>query len=42
VFLLTVFAKGERADLSKAERDAPAQLTRVLVDGYRAGAGQPR
>ena len=40
VFLLTVFAKGERADPSKAERDALAQLTRALVDGYRAGAGK--
>ena len=35
VFLLTVFAKGERAELSKAERNALAQLTRVLVDSYR-------
>jgi hypothetical protein len=40
VFLLTVFAKGERADLSKAERNALAQLTRMLVDSYRAGAGK--
>ena len=30
VFLLTVFAKGERADLSKAERNVLAQLTRML------------
>jgi hypothetical protein len=41
VFLLTVFAKGERADLSKAERKVLAQLTKVLVDSYRAGAGKP-
>jgi hypothetical protein len=40
VFLLTVFAKGERADLSKAERNALAQLTKVLVDSYRPGFGK--
>jgi hypothetical protein len=38
VFLLTVFGNGERADLSKSERNALAQLTKVLVDSYRAGA----
>ena len=42
VFLLTVSAKGERADLSKAERNASAQLTKMLVDSYRTGAGKPR
>jgi hypothetical protein len=41
VFLLSVFAKGERADLSKAERNALAQLTKMLVDSYRAGPGKP-
>jgi hypothetical protein len=41
VFLLTVFAKGERADLSKAERNALAQLTKVLVDSYGRGDGNP-
>ena len=40
VFLLTVFAKGERSDLTKAERNALAQLTKALVDGYRRGAGR--
>ena len=35
VFLLTVFGKGERSDLSKAERNALAQLTKTLVDTYR-------
>jgi hypothetical protein len=40
VFLLTVFAKGERADLSAAERNALARLTKVLVDSYRPGFGQ--
>jgi hypothetical protein len=38
VFLLTVFAKGERADLSKAQRNALANLTKMLVDSYRTGA----
>jgi hypothetical protein len=38
VFLLTIFAKGERADLSKGERNALAQLTKMLVDSYRLGA----
>ena len=40
VFLLTVFAKGERSHLTKAERNALAQLTKALVDGYRRGAGR--
>ncbi len=35
VFLLTVFGKGERSDLSKAQRNALAQLTKTLVDTYR-------
>jgi hypothetical protein len=41
VFLLTVFAKGEQSDLTKAERNALAQLTKVLVDSYRAGGRRP-
>lgn len=41
-FLLTVFAKGERADLSKAERNALAQLTKALVDSYRPGLWKAR
>jgi len=40
VFLLTVFGKGERSDLSKAERNALAHLTKVLVESYRAGGGK--
>jgi hypothetical protein len=40
VFLLTLFAKGERSDLTKAERNALARLTKALVDSYRAGAGK--
>ena len=42
VVLLTLFAKGERSDLSKAERNALAQLTKMLRDCYRAGAGKPK
>jgi hypothetical protein len=42
VFLLTVFAKGERADLSRAERNALTQLTKMLVESYQAGAGKLR
>lgn len=34
VFLLTVFGKGERSDLSKAERNALAKLTEALVESY--------
>jgi hypothetical protein len=35
VFLITVFGKGERANLSKAERNTLAKLTKVLVKEYR-------
>jgi hypothetical protein len=38
-FLLTVFAKGERADLTKAERNALARLSKALVEGYRRPGG---
>jgi len=38
VFLLTVFAKGERSDLTKAERNALARLSKALVEGYRSRA----
>jgi hypothetical protein len=38
-FLLTVFAKGERADLNKAERNALARLSKALVEGYRRPGG---
>jgi hypothetical protein len=37
-----MFAKGEPADLSKAERNALAQLTKVVVDSYRAGSRELR
>ena len=35
VFLLTVFSKGERSDLSQAERNSLAALTKVLVSEYK-------
>ena len=36
VFLLTVFAKGERSDLSYAERNRLGALTKAIVSEYRA------
>lgn len=35
VFLLTVFAKGEKANLTKAERNLLAKMTRTLFTSYR-------
>src|SRR6516162_1631846 len=35
VFLLTVFSKGERSDLSQAARNDLAALTKVVVSEYR-------
>jgi hypothetical protein len=35
VFLLTVFGKGDRDNLTKAERNDLAKLTKVLIDSYR-------
>lgn len=35
LFLLTAFAKNEKENLSKAERNELAVLTRLLVDTYR-------
>ncbi|HXQ51078.1 MAG TPA: type II toxin-antitoxin system RelE/ParE family toxin [Stellaceae bacterium] len=34
VFLLTAYAKNERADLSDAERNAYRRLTKLLVTSY--------
>lgn len=34
VFLLAAYAKNERADLSKAARNAMKKLTPILVEGY--------
>jgi hypothetical protein len=38
VFLLAIFAKGERADLSKAERNELRQVLADLATEYRKGA----
>lgn len=35
LFLLTVFAKGDRANLSKAERNSLGDLCKILVAEYR-------
>jgi hypothetical protein len=35
VFLITVFSKGARADLSKAERNKLRQVTKATADEYR-------
>jgi len=35
VFLLTVFGKGEKANLTKAERNELGALAKRLVDSYR-------
>jgi hypothetical protein len=35
LFLVTVFSKGERSDLSKADQNHLAELTKALVAQYR-------
>ncbi len=35
VFLITVFSKGERANLSQAEQNALARMTKAIADEYR-------
>jgi hypothetical protein len=35
VFLITVFGKGERADLTQRERNALSGMTKQIADGYR-------
>jgi len=35
LFLLTIFGKGEKANLSKSERNELAKLTRQLVATYK-------
>jgi hypothetical protein len=42
VFLLTEFAKGERADLSQAERNALAKLVKTLRSGLVGKVGTLR
>lgn len=38
VFLLTVFGKGERADLTQAERNALRRVLQAIKGEYRKGA----
>ena len=40
VFLLTLFGKGERANLSKADRNALRRLLADLVEVFRNGKGR--
>ncbi len=35
LFLLTVFGKGERSDLTQKERNGLADLTKRIAEGYR-------
>jgi hypothetical protein len=37
LFLITVYSKGRRADLSPAQRNTLKSLTRTLVREYRKG-----
>jgi hypothetical protein len=39
VFLLAMYGKNKKANLSKAERNAIAKLVPVLVQGYSKGRG---
>lgn len=39
LFLLTVFGKGERANISKAERNELAKLTQLLLKHYGDSSG---
>lgn len=42
VFLLAAYAKNERADLTKAERNAMANLIPVLINSYSHNPGRKR
>jgi hypothetical protein len=41
VFLITVFAKGDRANLTKAECNALSDITKKLVEAYRPKPSRP-
>ncbi len=41
VFLLTVFAKGEKVDLTQAERNNLRVLTKEIVEAYKARVVAP-
>ena len=40
VFLLAAYGKNEKANLSRAERNAMARLVSMLVEGYSSGPGR--
>jgi hypothetical protein len=42
VFLLNVFAKGEKVDLSKAERNELKKILADIADVYRRTAAETR
>ena len=39
VFLLALYGKSEKANLTRAERNALAKLVPQLIDGYAKGGG---
>jgi mRNA-degrading endonuclease RelE of RelBE toxin-antitoxin system len=39
VFLLAIYGKNEKANLSKAERNAMARLVPTIIEGYAEGRG---
>lgn len=40
LFLLALYGKNEKANLSKAERNAMAKLVPAIIDGYSKGRGK--
>lgn len=42
IFMLALVNKGERADLSQAEKNALAATLPKIADAYRAGRGRQR
>jgi hypothetical protein len=40
VFLITVFSKGERGNLSKLERNRLGVMTKAIASGYRSQRGK--
>lgn len=42
VFLLAAYTKNEKANLSKAERNAMKRLVPILVKGYQKAVGGPK
>jgi hypothetical protein len=41
VFLLAAFGKGERSDLTQKERNALRDITKVIVEAYKARPPRP-